>query len=281
MLPFIHIGGFDISVWRIVALASVALCWILVLARAHELKYPLNSIFLWLLLGLPVGTLGGHFFNSWIPDLAGASSVAYSFSGLTVIGSILSCLLFSFFYAKYVMKIPPLQLLDAVAFAFPLSILIGRLGCLLNGCCYGKIAPLSVKYPVLAMGTLPVGLYVEPTSAWRDYIGVSPDSAAWNLPLLLIVNAFLALIAAESLFRNRAEWNLYPGTVFAATSTLYAGGRFFVEFARKEDAVSPGLVTPWQLALLFLFFASFLWLCTSLRRRSQNLTVDLPKEGLP
>ena len=281
MLPFISIGGFDISVWRIVALASVALCWILVLARARELKYSLNSIFLWLLLGLPVGTLGGHFFNSWIPDLAGAGSVTYSFSGLTVIGSILSCLLFSFFYAKYVMKIPPMELLDAVAFALPLSILIGRLGCLLNGCCYGKIATLSLKYPALALGTLPVGFYVEPTSAWRDYIGVSPDSAAWNLPLLLMINAFFALIVAERLFRNRAEWNLRPGTVFAATSTLYAGGRFFVEFARKEDAVNGGLFNPWQMALLFLFSASFLWLCTSLRSRSQNRTVDLPKEGLP
>ncbi len=134
---------------------------------------------------------------------------------------------------------------------------------------------------MLALGTLPVGFYVEPTSAWRDYIGVSPDSAAWNLPLLLMINAFLALIAAESLFRNRVEWNLYPGTVFAATSTLYAGGRFFVEFARKEDAVNSSLLNPWQLALLFLFFASFLWLCTSLYSRSQNLTVDLPKEGLP
>ncbi len=280
MLPFISIGGFEISIWRIVALSGVVFCWILVLIRAQELKYSLNAISLWLLFGLPVGTLGGHFFNSWIPDLAGASSAVYSFAGLTVIGSILSCLLFSFFYAKYVMKIPPIQLLDAVAFAFPFSILIGRIGCLLNGCCYGKIAPLSVKHSVLSLGTLPVGFYVEPTSAWRDYIGVSHDSAAWNLPLLLMINALLALIVAERLFRNRVEWNLYPGTVFAATGTMYAGGRFFVEFARKEDAINNSLFNPWQLALLLLFFVSFLWLCTSLHSRSQNLSVDLPKEGL-
>jgi len=281
MFPFIHIGGLDISTWRVVVVTGVVLCWIIFLMRARKLGYSFYTVFPWLLFGLPVGTLGAHFFGKLIPALAGADNAAYSLTGLTVIGSIFCCLLFSFFYIKYIMKMPPMQVLDASAFAFPLSIFIGRMGCLLNGCCYGKIAPDWVKPSLLSLVTIPVGLYVEPSSAWRDYLGVPHDRLAWNLPLLLMINVFFVLIVTETMYRNRIKWDLYPGTVFAATSTLYAGGRFFIEFMRKEDVVDNALFNPWQLALLVLFFASLLWLCVCLYRWSQNLSMHSLKEELP
>jgi phosphatidylglycerol---prolipoprotein diacylglyceryl transferase len=281
MLPLIHIGGVEISTWRVVVLAGIVLCWIIFLMRARKLGYSFHTVFPLLLFGLPVGTLGAHLFNKLIPALAGAGNAAYSLAGLTVIGSIVTCLLFSFFYIKYIMKMPPMQLIDAGAFTFPLSILIGRMGCLLNGCCYGKIAPDLVKSSLLSVFTIPVGFYVEPSSAWHDYLGVPHDSLAWNLPLLLMINVFLVLMVTETMYRNRIKWELYPGTVFAATSMLYAGGRFFIEFMRKEDAVDNALFNPWQLALLVLFFASLLWFFVSLYRRSQNLSMHSPKEEEP
>lgn len=271
----------EISTWRVVVLAGIILCWIIFLIRARKLGYSFYTVFPWLLFGLLVGTLGAHLFNKLIPDLAGMGNAAYSFKGTTVIGSIVFCLLFSFFYIKYIIKIPPMQLLDASAFAFPLSIFIGRMGCLLNGCCYGKIAPNSVNPSLLSVFTIPVGFYVEPSSAWHDYLGVPHDSLAWNLPLLLMINVFLILMVTETMYRNRIKWELYPGTVFAATSMLYAGGRFFIEFMRKEDGVHNALFNPWQLALLVLFFASLLWFCVSLYRRSQNLSMHSLKEEEP
>jgi len=275
MLPVINIGGLELSTWRVFALTGVVLCWILFSIRARKLGYSFYAVFLLLLLGLPVGTLGGHLFNKMIPAIVGADSAPYPLSGLTVIGSIVSCLLFSFFYIKYVIKTQPMQLLDAVAFTFPLSVLVGRIGCLLAGCCYGKIAPESIKTSFLSVFTLPVDFYVQPSHAWHDYQGLPLDSLIWNLPLLLMINAFLALVVTEKIYRKREKWNLYPGTVIAATCTLYASGRFLIEFMRQEAMVGNTILNPWQLAILLFSFISLLWFFLSLYRRTQHLSPQL------
>ena len=125
MIPSIYFGSLEISIWRLAALGSVVICWILFLIRSKKLGYSFYTVFPWLLFALPVGTLGAHLFNKIIPVLSGAESASYSFSGLTVIGSIISVLLYSLLYIKYVMKTQPMQLMDAVAFTFPLSVPVG------------------------------------------------------------------------------------------------------------------------------------------------------------
>lgn len=275
MFPVIHIGGLELSTWRIFVLTGVVLCWILFCIRAKKLGYSLYSVFFLLLLGLPVGTIGGHLFNKMIPAVVGAHSAPYPLSGLTVIGSIFSCLFFSFFYIKYVMKTQPMQLLDAAAFTFPLSILVGRIGCLFAGCCYGKIVPESIKTSFLSVFTLPVDFYAQSTHAWHDYQGLPLDSSIWNLPLFLMINAFFALVVTEMIYRKREKWNLYPGTVIAATCTLYASGRFLIEFIRKAENVGNTLLNPWQLAILLFSFISLFWFFFSLYRRTQHLSLQL------
>jgi prolipoprotein diacylglyceryltransferase len=86
---------------------------------------------------------------------------------------------------------------------------------------------------------------------------------------MLVLNAFFVLITVETLYRNRVRWRLYPGTVMAAACTQYAGGRFFMEFLRKDDLVVGALFNPWQLAVLALFCISLTWLCVCLVRRSR------------
>mgnify|MGYP001578924157 FL=1 len=273
MIPFINIGGLEISTWRIVALGSVIICWILFLIRAKKLGYSFYTVFPWLLFALPVGTLGAHLFNKIIPVLAGAESASYSFSGLTVIGSIISVLLYSLLYIKYVMKTPPMQLMDAVAFTFPLSVLLGRIGCLLNGCCYGKIAPDSIKTSFLSIFTLPLDFYIPSSQIRHDYHGMPHDSLVWNLPLLFMLEAFAILVITEIMYHKREKWALYPGTVFASAGALYSGGRFFLEFMRKEGVVSSTIFNPWHIATLVLFFIFFSWLCFSLYKRAKHLSI--------
>ncbi len=278
MLPFIHIGGFAVSTWRVVVIDGLAVCWVLFMLRARNLGYSSSSVFLWLVLGLPVGAAGGHLFNKLIPALAGTGGATYALSGLTVIGSIVACLVFSYCYITYSMKVPWAPLLDAVSFTFPLSIFIGRIGCLFAGCCYGKEAPASLTGSLLTAFTLPVGFYHADSSAGHDFQGLPADSLVWDLPLLLMINTAIALILAETLYRKREAWRLPPGTVFSATGALYAGGRFFIEFLRKEEGAGRTLFNPWQVAIavLFVFFA--VWLGACLHRRSLTITAT---EALP
>ena len=111
MQPHIHIGGLELSSWRIIVLAGVMLCWALFLPRAGRLGYSRSSILFLLVFALPVGTIGGHLVNLLIPFLFGLGWAAPA-SGLTVIGSIVSVLVFGLLYIKYVIKTDAMPLLD-------------------------------------------------------------------------------------------------------------------------------------------------------------------------
>jgi prolipoprotein diacylglyceryltransferase len=278
MLPHIHIGGLELSTWRIVVLAGVLLCWALFLLRANQRGYPFVPVLFLLVLALPAGTIGGHLFNTMIPAVLGLGWVTPA-RGLTVIGSIVSVLGFSLLYVKYVVKADAMQLLDAAAFTFPLSIMIGRLGCLLSGCCYGKLASGPVRNSLLTVFTIPVDLYAPTSRAWQVMRGWPRGSLVWNLPLMLMLNALFVLITAETLYRNRERWRLYPGTVMAAACTQYAGGRFFMEFLRWDDLAGSALFNPWQLAILVLFFVSLAWLCLCMVRRSRDISRHTEEVG--
>ncbi|MEK6742972.1 MAG: prolipoprotein diacylglyceryl transferase family protein [Nitrospirota bacterium] len=271
MHPHIHIGGLELSSWRIVVLAGVLLCWALFLPRAKRLGYSRSSILFLLVLALPVGTVGGHLVNALIPAVFGLGWAAPA-SGLTVIGSIVSVLGFSLLYIKYVIKTDAMPLLDAVAFTFPLSIMIGRTGCLLSGCCYGKLASDQVRNSLLSVFTVRTDLYAPTSQAWQVLRDWPQGSLIWNLPLMLMLNALFVLITVETLYRNRERWRLQPGTVMAAACTQYAGGRFFMEFLRRDDLSVGAVFNPWQLAIGILFFVSLTWLCVSLVRRSRTLS---------
>lgn len=273
MYPHIYIGSLEISTWRLAALGSVVICWILFLIRSKKLGYSFYTIFPWLLFALPVGTLGAHLFNKLIPALAGSPySPSYSFSGLTVIGSIISILLYSLLYIKYVMKTTFMPLMDAVAFTFPLSALLGRIGCLLAGCCYGRVAPESIGASFLSVLTLPLDSYAPSSDARQAYLDMPLHTLVWNLPLLFMLEAFVILVITEILYHKREKWSLHPGTVFASAGVLYSGGRFFLEFMRKDEVAGNAIFNAWQLAILVLFLFFSLWLCFSLYRRRQNLS---------
>lgn len=273
MTPFINIFGVEVSTWRIVVLASVAICWVLFLIRSKKLGYAFYPVFLWLLFGLPVGTLGGHLFNKIIPAVFGFNSESYSFTGITVIGSIIACILYSLLYIKYVIKAQPMQLMDAVAFTFPLSTLLGRIGCILNGCCYGTLAPDSLRTSACSILTIKVNSFVPSSQVREEYLNVPVDSIIWNLPLLFMLHSFVILVVTETLYHKREKWNLYPGTVFAATGAMYSGGRFFLEFMRKEGTIHNSILNPWQPAILVLFFVFFAWFCFALYKRHINLSL--------
>ncbi len=70
--------------------------------------------------------------------------------GLVVYGSFIGGVLAALFYF-WRFKLPALQTLDVLAPAMMLGLAIGRLGCLMNGCCFGGLCdpeyPLGLAFP--------------------------------------------------------------------------------------------------------------------------------------
>lgn len=105
---------------------------------------------------------------------------------------------------------------------------IGRIGCFLNGCCFGKVgaSPFSVVFPD-----------GSPAYSYQLYeAGVIHPGSACTLPVhpaqlyetLMDLGIFIALSCALS--RKK-----YHGQVFLLYFVLYGAGRFLLEFLRADN----------------------------------------------
>jgi len=146
------------------------------------------------------------------------------FGGI-VFGSIFACL----FIKKNKMDL--LATLDLLVPFIALGQGFGRIGCFLNGCCYGKASAFGIYFPVSGQTLIPTQLYS-------------------SLSMLLI---FLVL-------RFIQERKHLPGQVLYFYFFLYSIKRFSIEFFRNDSPrVFQGL-TIFQLLSLAMFFFSLVML---------------------
>jgi len=112
------------------------------------------------------------------------------------------------------MKLPAGAVVDAIGLALPLGIAIARVGCFLNGCCYGKPSglPWAVTFPGTTTPVHPTQLY--------------------EMILDLAIFAFL-LWVRRYLTRD--------GDLFFMSLASYAVVRFFMEFFRAHTEPGAGL----------------------------------------
>ncbi len=139
---------------------------------------------------------------------------------------------------------------DLAALAFPIGYALGRIGCLLNGCCYGGACdlPWAVRYHesdgALSVPSHPVPLY----------------SAIISVGIYFI----LARMEKHRQFRSQLLW---------AYITLYAVYRFFIEFFREgvtAEVTNIAHLTQGQIAsLLLAIVAAFVYM-TLQQKHSRN-----------
>lgn len=144
-------------------------------------------------------------------------------------------------------RIPVLAMADAAAPGIALGYAIGRLGCFLNGCCYG--CPTSLPWGVHFPGTAP-GVHMHPTQIYAT-----------------LVNLLLCAALARIYLRPHRV-----GQVIALYVSGYSLYRFLIESLRKgytADVFALGL-TDAQVFSILSFAAGVAWWLW-LQRRSQPL----------
>jgi phosphatidylglycerol:prolipoprotein diacylglycerol transferase len=151
-------------------------------------------------------------------------------------------------------RFPAARFLDLAAPSVLLAIGLGRIGCFLNGCCYGTLCnhPWGVRFPEgsgaheahLAEGLIDAGglsLAVHPTQLYE---------ALYAFLLFGIIIAYR--------HRRRRE-----GELIALTFLLYPIGRFLNEFLRADERGSVGIVSFPQALALAAMIASAIFLLKS------------------
>ena len=140
--------------------------------------------------------------------------------------------------------------LDALAAGFPLGLLVGRIGDLINGEHYGSASDL----PWAVRNSDPDALTPDPAVAYHS----------GGLYEMVLGAVMLAIVWP---LRHRFE---RPGALFWAVIALYSAGRFAMFFYRSDsDEVALGLNSAqWTSLALFVVAALALWFTAS-RRASE------------
>lgn len=159
-------------------------------------------------------------------------------AGGSFLGTYLGAALSAFAYCR-ARRLPFAPAGDALGGAAPLGLSVMRVGCLLNGCCFGK--PTSLPWGIVYHG--PSGV----PGSMRE-IPLHPTQVYESLGALLI------FLLVDRVARPRIEaGRMRPGDGLAVSVGLYAVLRFFVDFLRAGD---PGVLAP-------LGFSLAQWIATA------------------
>ena len=172
---------------------------------------------LWILFAAIFGSRLLYIFLHWQEfehDLVGTFAFwRGGLQGLVFYGGFLGALVMGLTFAR-VNRVPLLGLLDAAAPSIMLGEFFTRIGCFLNGCCFGKACglPWAVTFPTDSPAAV-VGGPVHPTQLYSSLAGL----ILFGIALLL----------------ERRKWR--PGILFGVMLILYSLFRFLIDFVRYYE----------------------------------------------
>lgn len=271
LLPALDDGqGVPVRGYGAMLLAAAAAGTWLSIVRGRSMGFDADTI---LALGMEVflwGIVGARLFyvieyhhqffgagRTWLESLAGVLNVAAG--GLVVFGSLPTAALAAWRFAgRRGLSLP--RLADCIAPGLLVGLAIGRIGCFLNGCCYGGPCdlPWAVRFP-------------PESPPWLDQAarGLLPAMAAdgsrpWSLPVhpaqlyATIDAAILALLACTA---SATPLGRRDGQTFALVLTLHPISRLLLESIRVDEP--PALGTPLSISqlvsLVLLACAAAVW----------------------
>jgi phosphatidylglycerol:prolipoprotein diacylglycerol transferase len=158
--------------------------------------------------------------------------------GLVFYGGLLFAIL-GLLLAVKIFKLDLLKIMDILAPSTALGYAIGRIGCFLNGCCYGveTKVPWAVRFPTESVLRHPTQIYASISG--------------------LLICAILLLM----LFKFKK----FDGQVLTAGLALYAAYRFLIEFIRTNPRYLLNLTEAQWASIFLVILAGGLYI--KLRRR--------------
>jgi phosphatidylglycerol:prolipoprotein diacylglycerol transferase len=147
--------------------------------------------------------------------------------GLTYYGGFAAASVTAWFILKKD-RFPFWKAADMAGFVIPFGLGIGRMGCLLAGCCFGKPSdgPWALAFPPHSPAS---------EAQFRQGLLDSPNLASLPVHPTQIYEAAGALAIAAVLLLYLHGRKRYDGHVFVAFVALYAIMRFCLEFWRADD----------------------------------------------
>jgi phosphatidylglycerol:prolipoprotein diacylglycerol transferase len=216
----IELGGIEIPAYGVMlALSFLAALWYV---KRKAPKFGISSIVVenlafYIMLGVIIGgrlLYAAFHWPQYEHDILGIFRIWEG--GMMFFGGFLGGFLLGALYLRR-QRISIRKISDVVAPAMGLGLFFTRIGCFLNGCCFGlpSTLPWAVRFPANCVaGTSPVGGFtLHPAQLYESIFG---------LALFFFLN-------------NRLRQSTGKGAVFAQFLIFYGGFRFGIDFIRYYE----------------------------------------------
>lgn len=239
------LGSLEVRWYGVMVVLAIVAIIIIALREARRVGVSEEHIYnvaLWAIIGGVVVSRLVHVIDKWDYYLAHPGEII-GFAGLAVYGAVIGALLAILIYS-WVKKLSFWQLADIAAPGAILGQAIGRIGCTINGCCYGL--PTSLPWAVVythPASYAPLGVPVHPTQIYH---------LVWNL----------AAFAVIWQLRTRLK---PPGSLFLLWLALYAAGDLGIRFVREGEPFLFGMQQA-QLIGVVILLVALPWLIIRMRR---------------
>ncbi len=259
----LSLGPVSIKSWGLALAVSVVLSTIIALKRSK--KFGVNPDIVYdLIFVVVVSAIVGsriwyvvfhldEFSGNWLDIINPFQGPGgFGIAGLSMMGGVALVVIAVAVYS-FVKKLDFLKVADVIGPLFLLGVGITRIGCFMNGCCYGRptSGPLSVVFP-----EGPAGSY------WQYFLETHPTTTMTGLiPTQLIASAagfalFILVIWLE-------RWRYFDGFSSWLVLMLYSIDRFVIDQFRIYEAeqvlghIGPIMITVNEIILIVLFCFSW------------------------
>lgn len=228
----IHTENFSIPMFGVMAVIAFLIGFYIVRREAKKEDIPMQkieSLAFWILIGVLIGGRIWYVLEMWSYYRQNVGEI-FKFweGGLVFYGGFIGGFIGALLYLK-ISKLDFSKTSDIFALALPIVLAIGRIGCFLNGCCFGKETKsfIGVCYPKRWFPPA----YISQLD--RHLINLGAEKSLPVIPTQLI-SSFLLLIIFVLIFSLRKK-KPYNGFLFHLFLGLYGIKRFSIDFFRHYE----------------------------------------------
>ena len=229
----------------------------LTIYQAKKNSLDTGTIFDLMLMQLIVGVIGSRllFVLEYTPEkLFSFQFLAFEQGGLTFYGCIISAFIFDLLFLK-LKKMPFWKTADCMGFGLGIGIAISRIGCFLNGCCFGTPCSQSIGFRFRGAGPG----YFHATQLYES---------------------ILSLVAFAIIFFIIKKRQTHYGQIFLSFIILYGFFRFFIEFLRIENPIVLfGMTLSQILSIIFISLSIIVWR-KNLKNKELQIMPDMSEKSL-
>lgn len=266
----IHTHSFSIPSYGTMMIVAYFVALFFVVKEAKRLKIEpskVENLTIWILVGIVVGARIWYVLEHWSYYSSNLSEILKVWEGgLVFYGGFIGGVIGAFIYLR-ISHLSFSRTADAFGPGLAIAIGIGRIGCFLNGCCFGKITNswIGIQFP---------RRWFPPVYVSQLQRGLIHNNSLWSLRVIPTQNiSTIDLLVIFGILWYLRDKKPFEGFIFYLFLGLYSLHRFIIDFFRyyEGNALIFKVLTLSQVVSLGMIIFSIIAIIIGLSHKPQKI----------